>query len=280
MVDAESWGTMASNKSVVDQAKLRQMMAKLKDRPDANSKAKKYKVSAATMALVEDEKRKKAKEKASAKPAPSAAPLPKDFFERQPKKGILKNSSAPPGSSATVVQQVGQKRPPGLDINGSSESNLEKAKKRRKQNVPSEDVEMKDVEVGTSEGESGTTLPEGFFDDPIKDAKARNIEYKDPAEEEWDRFQKEISQELNTAQDIVAEEQEEATVGRQLEEIDEQMRAWSRVSDMEKKFDVVGEEVQEKKQSSTGDGMTLAESDEDEVDMDELDNLSDWRKKC
>merc|ERR1712061_139310 len=110
----------------------------------------------------------------------------------------------------------------------------------------------------------GQHSPKASYD-PIKDAKARNIEYKDPAEEEWDRFQKEISQELNTAQDIVA---------------DEQMRAWSRVSDIEKKFDVVGEEVQEKKQSSTGDGMTLAESDEDEVDMDELDNLSDWRKKC
>ena len=163
---------MASNKSVVDQAKLRQMMAKLKDRPNANSKAKKYKVSAATMALVEDEKRKKAKEKASAKPAPSAAPLPKDFFERQPKKGILKNSSVPP-ESATVLQQVGQKRPPALDSNGSSESNLEKAKKRRKQNVPAEDVEMKDVEVGTSKSDSGSTLPEGFFDDPIKDAKVR-----------------------------------------------------------------------------------------------------------
>ncbi len=59
-------------------------------------------------------------------------------------------------------------------------------------------------------------------------SQARNIEYKDPADEEWARFQKEITQELDTAQEIVTEDQEEATTGRQLEEIEEQMRAWNR----------------------------------------------------
>ena len=58
--------------------------------------------------------------------------------------------------------------------------------------------------------------------------QARKIEYKDPAEEEWALFQKEIVQELDTAQEIVTEDRQEATTGRQLEEIDDQMRAWSR----------------------------------------------------
>jgi len=267
---------MASNKSVVDQVKLRQMMAKMKDRPESNSKTKKYKMSAATLALMDEEKRKKTEAKAKTKPAVSATPLPKDFFERQPKKSILKNSSTPLPPVA-VIQQAGLKRS-ALDANNQKSP---KTKKRKMQEVSkSEDVDMEDAEAGTSKGDSGSTLPEGFFDDPIKDAKARNIEYKDPAEEEWDRFRKEISHELDTAHEIVAEEQEEATVGRQLEEIDEQMRAWSRVSDMEQRLVVVGVEVQEKKHMKPGEGLMEAESDDDEADMDELDNLSNWRKKC
>jgi hypothetical protein len=38
-------------------------------------------------------------------------------------------------------------------------------------------------------------LPEGFFDDPKKDAKARHVEYKDPMTDEWERFQKSIQKE-------------------------------------------------------------------------------------
>lgn len=71
-------------------------------------------------------------------------------------------------------------------------------------------------------------LPEGFFDDPIKDAKARNLEYKDPVEEEWERFQKEIKAAANFSNAIIAEDQEEATAERQIDEIDEQIRNWSR----------------------------------------------------
>ena len=38
-------------------------------------------------------------------------------------------------------------------------------------------------------------LPEGFFDDPKQDAKARKVEYKDPMIEEWEKFQKTIQKE-------------------------------------------------------------------------------------
>lgn len=58
--------------------------------------------------------------------------------------------------------------------------------------------------------------------------QARNVEYRDPIEEEWERFQKEIKEETSKAQEIIAEDQEEATTERQIDEIDEQMRNWSR----------------------------------------------------
>lgn len=72
------------------------------------------------------------------------------------------------------------------------------------------------------------TLPEGFFDDPIKDAKARNLEYKDPVEEEWEKFQQEIKAASDFSNAIIAEDQEEAITERQIDEIDEQIRNWNR----------------------------------------------------
>lgn len=73
------------------------------------------------------------------------------------------------------------------------------------------------------------TLPEGFFDDPIKDAKARHLEYKDPVEEEWEKFQQEIKAASDFSNAIIAEDQEEAITERQIDEIDEQIRNWNRL---------------------------------------------------
>ena len=38
-------------------------------------------------------------------------------------------------------------------------------------------------------------VPEGFFDDPVMDAKVRKVELVDKAEVEWDKFEKEIAAE-------------------------------------------------------------------------------------
>ena len=102
--------------------------------------------------------------------------------------------------------------------------------------------------------------------------QARNIEYKDPAEEEWALFQKEIAVELDTAQDLATEDQQEATIGRQMEEVDEQMEAWSRVRSMEKKLDTVVEGAKERKDNAKED----SSDSEDELDAEDL---NDWRKK-
>ena len=59
--------------------------------------------------------------------------------------------------------------------------------------------------------------------------QARNVQYVDTAEEEWAKFQKEMVEEMSVAQDILVEDRIEATNDRQIEEIDEQMRAWSRL---------------------------------------------------
>ncbi|XP_055544699.1 zinc finger protein 830 [Wyeomyia smithii] len=125
-------------------------------------------------------------------------------------------------------------------------------------------------------------LPEGFFDDPKADAKARNIEYKDPNDEEWERFQKEIKEATTESLAIISEEQEESTVERQIGEIDEQIRNWSRVLSLEKKK----EQVRSKTVSALEAGQKMvqvkkekqADSD-DEGDDADFDEFPDWRAK-
>merc|ERR1712226_474016 len=78
--------------------------------------------------------------------------------------------------------------------------------------------------------DSSAALPEGFFDDPVMDAKARGVAYVDKEEEEW---------EACVAQNILVEDRTEATVDRQIEEIDEQIEAWQRVNRLEKMKDQV-----------------------------------------
>ncbi|KAL1456338.1 hypothetical protein WDU94_001077 [Cyamophila willieti] len=122
-------------------------------------------------------------------------------------------------------------------------------------------------------------LPEGFFDDPILDAKARNIEYKDPIEEEWEKFQKELKEETTVSAQIIAEDQEEAVTDRQIVEIDEQLKNWERVLELEVKKEKVKEKKhqevkQKKKQNETDEEM------EEEGEMEEgFDEFLSWRAK-
>ncbi|KAA0196104.1 Zinc finger protein [Fasciolopsis buskii] len=70
---------------------------------------------------------------------------------------------------------------------------------------------------------SGSKLPEGFFDDRYKDAKARNVPYKDKFAEELEFFQKEMGS-LEKESEIIMEKESEAMISsRELEEIDTQM---------------------------------------------------------
>ncbi|KAE8739499.1 hypothetical protein FOCC_FOCC014995 [Frankliniella occidentalis] len=112
-------------------------------------------------------------------------------------------------------------------------------------------------------------LPEGFFDDPIMDAKARHVEYKDPIEEEWEKFQKEIKEEVTVSSQIIEEDHEEATAERQIEEIDEQLRNWNRVLELERKKEAV--KAAERIKMEIDENMSSGE--------DEFDEFLDWRSK-
>lgn len=137
--------------------------------------------------------------------------------------------------------------------------------------VITENEEEKKPPVEELPKDNNEVLPEGFFDDPKLDAKARNVEYKDAAEEEWEKFQKEIREADYESLAMIAEDQEEATTERQIEEIDEQMKNFSKVLDLEKKKVQV---------------ITTAKENHMEVDEnlsndeeDDFDEYLDWRAK-
>ncbi|XP_022067427.1 zinc finger protein 830 [Acanthochromis polyacanthus] len=121
-------------------------------------------------------------------------------------------------------------------------------------------------------------LPEGFFDDPVRDAKVRNVDApKDQMDKEWEEFQKEIRQVNTKSEAIVAEEDEEGRLERQIDEIDEQIECYKRVELLRDKRDV----VKSKPLSRKEDHMETDEGMDEEEDEEELLGLlsRDWRAK-
>lgn len=200
---------------------------------------------------------KQLKEKTKNFTAPAAAASSSATFKRpgQPlssevpakvPKGILKNAVKPPNAAATInAQQQQQPSPVPTDSNGlpvdffdgepssyfdstlrktSIKTDLVNIKRGNDISKQSTDLQ-EEMEVDKPKDE---ILPEGFFDDPVKDAKARHLDYKDPVELEWEKFQQEIKEASDQSNALIAEEQVEATTERQFDEIDEQMRNWTR----------------------------------------------------
>ncbi|KFM82315.1 Zinc finger protein 830, partial [Stegodyphus mimosarum] len=88
---------------------------------------------------------------------------------------------------------------------------------------------------------------------------ARNIEYKDPKELEWEKFQKTIAEETNVSKTIIEEDLEESTLERDIVQIDEQIQQWKRVKNLE----TLAEEVKMKAPLKEGDGDVSGSTDED-----------------
>ncbi|XP_003797273.2 zinc finger protein 830 [Otolemur garnettii] len=122
-------------------------------------------------------------------------------------------------------------------------------------------------------------LPEGFFDDPEVDARVRKVDApKDQMDKEWDEFQKAMRQVNTISEAIVAEEDEEGRLDRQIGEIDEQIECYRRVEKLWNRQDEINKlkeiltikELQKKEEEN-------ADSD-DEGELQDL--LSqDWRVK-
>jgi zinc finger protein 830 len=198
------------------------------------------------------------------------------------------NFTTPLKRPLTPPMEVPQKKLKGILKNSTAHSSNGEDTKESKSELPSDFFDSKSrpgpailpvkrpgddkMEVEESGKDPNEILPEGFFDDPKQDAKARNQEYKDPIEEEWEKFQREIRDADNKSAAIIAEDQEEATNERQIDEIEEQMKKLSRVLDLEKKKENIISISNSTKVMDVDD-----ESVEDETE--DFDEYLDWRSK-
>ncbi|XP_065207449.1 zinc finger protein 830 [Planococcus citri] len=147
------------------------------------------------------------------------------------------------------------------------------------QNTSSNDTSCQmEVDVEPDSGPANE-IPEGFFDDPIQDAKARNIDYKDPIEEEWERFKKEIQEENAVSEQIAEEDQDQALVDREIEIIDENMYNWSRVRELEVQLEKVQQEKSARKNVVNQSTKDDSDHDSSYGSEEEFDEYIDWRSK-
>lgn len=169
---------------------------------------------------------------------PAAPPITTEVVPQKKLKGILKNANSSTSTSVASTATAPNSIPadffdskPSVESSSYFEATLQKTSIRKDLvnfNRDEKNAEQNAAAVGDAKMETDEVLPEGFFDDPVKDAKARNLEYRDPVEEEWERFQKEIKAASSLSNAIIADDQEEATTERQIDEIDEQIRNWLR----------------------------------------------------
>uniref|UniRef100_A0A671NJN4 Zinc finger protein 830 n=1 Tax=Sinocyclocheilus anshuiensis TaxID=1608454 RepID=A0A671NJN4_9TELE len=121
-------------------------------------------------------------------------------------------------------------------------------------------------------------LPEGFFDDPVRDAKVRQVDTpRDQMDKEWEEFQKEMRQ-VNSASDaIVAEDDEEGRLERQIDEINEQIECFRRVEVLRTRQEVKSAMERERRQRAEAQPDAGKEEEDEEELMHVL--TQDWRAK-
>ena len=198
----------------MSQEALRQMMQKMKaEKGDTGGTKRKYKLNSKELALLELEKKRKQEERVNEKKEQAKkAGVPESFFDsaktkaflnlnKAPQKSILKNSSRP--APRTADQQF--KPTPSVGANAKAtgkewtskapELTIQpKSKEPAKEDIPSDFFDNKDEmppkDQSAEVDGGGDELPEGFFDDPLKDAKARGVEYKVNAQHECSHLTK------------------------------------------------------------------------------------------
>jgi zinc finger protein 830 len=186
-------------------------------------------------------------------------PKQESFVPPKKLKGILKNYKAPPEKvPSDFFETPTPTSTENTNVNGESDEKMD---------VQPETLDDLNLDRGE--------LPKGFFDDPMLDAKIRKEEYVSSIDEEFLKFQKEIKEENMLSEQIMADNEDETTYGRQVEEIDEQIKHWSKVIELEKKREKIALATENMNNMEIKN-----EPDEiEESDDSDMDEFIDWRSK-
>ncbi|CAF1170207.1 unnamed protein product, partial [Didymodactylos carnosus] len=131
-----------------------------------------------------------------------------------------------------------------------------------------------------------SALPEGFFDDPHADARARKVEYVDKMEVEWESFLKEMKQESHVSDKLEMVDDAERNVDRDIKETNDLIERWQKIEDMHVKKEQILKifsltTAKEKTQLKVNNEINDDNIDEDDESIleNELQNIYNWRQK-
>lgn len=130
--------------------------------------------------------------------------------------------------------------------------------------------------TATTAADATSGLPAGFFDDPLKDAKMRNVNLNQVMENEWELFKKEIQTEEVKSEIIIEQEASTRYLDRDLEEVDELIYRWSKIEDLHvRKENLLKVKQQQQQKSQTNIKETVRDDDSDgEIDLESVLNLA------
>ena len=137
--------------------------------------------------------------------------------------------------------------------------------------VPTEEVST--AEAGTKDKMS-EALPEGFFDDPRKDAKVRGVKPEEAMEKEWESFQKLIENDNEQSEMIVTQQDQLDQLERDFSETHQQNYLYTRAEELRKQQETINSEKRVTVSFPTQSGVRLSNNEGSNSDSEtEL----DWR---
>ncbi|KAL3318437.1 hypothetical protein Ciccas_002908 [Cichlidogyrus casuarinus] len=86
-------------------------------------------------------------------------------------------------------------------------------------------------------------VPEGFFDDPHKDAQVRKVPFKDKITEELEMFKKEMISLDKEFIEMTEKDEENTVTERKIEEIEVQISKWQKLNELEKRKEEITSRV-------------------------------------
>lgn len=128
------------------------------------------------------------------------------------------------------------------------------------------------INIGT------TTLPEGFFDDPDLDAKARGISRTDNLEAEYEEFKRAMQTEEFKSDLIIEKDDVMRDVDRDIVEVDELISRWTKIEQLHQQREALKESNKAKKEEKQKSIQKMdegdASSDDSDVDLDSVMGLA------
>jgi len=165
---------------------------------------------------------------------------------------------------------------------GSIDLNKINAELNKEETVSTSDPESKKSEqnaeitpvVTELQELAGNPLPEGFFDDPELDAKARGQSRSDNLDAEFEEFKKIIQTEEVKSEFIIEKDDLMSNVDRDIEEVDDLITRWSKIEKLHIQREALIKNKKETQEKIDVDQEMESEDSDNDLDLDDVLNFN------